>query len=124
MDFDPHTLHQILGRIQKQLKCPQCGKHVPVDFGAVRLTGDDFMLLQLKCEACNAFIVLHASLQQAKDAKKDKAHDADHGCNISSVLCKGEEEVKDLRRNLKEAGGSFEKLFKAPIAPKEGPTII
>jgi hypothetical protein len=63
MELDPHTLQQIIQRIYQQMRCPQCGKRIPVDFTSVRLAGDDFMLLQLKCEACDAYVVLHASLQ-------------------------------------------------------------
>jgi hypothetical protein len=51
MELDPHTLQQIIQRIYQQMRCPQCGKRIPVDFTSVRLAGDDFMLLQLKYEA-------------------------------------------------------------------------
>jgi len=72
MEFDPHSLHQIIQRIQQQMRCPQCGEKVPVDFSAVRLTGDDFVLMQLKCGICDAYIVLHASLAGVKGVKLEK----------------------------------------------------
>src|SRR5262245_30111077 len=56
MDIDPHTLQQIIQRIYQQMRCPQCSKRVPVDFSSVRLASDDFLLLQLKCDTCDAFI--------------------------------------------------------------------
>lgn len=116
MDFDPHTLHQILQRIKQQMRCPQCGERVPVDFASVRLTGDDFVLLQLKCEICDAYIVLHASLQGAK--KPGDAVTAAPGVNASSALCLNDAEVEVLRGAIEQADGSFARLFELS-RPKE-----
>lgn len=110
MEFDPHTLHQILQKIKQQLRCPQCGEKVPVDFASVRLTGDDFVLLQLKCEVCDAYIVLHASLQGNKPAAPAR-QEAQKGLNASSTLCMTEAEVETLRAALTRADGSFQSLF-------------
>jgi predicted RNA-binding Zn-ribbon protein involved in translation (DUF1610 family) len=109
MEFDPHTLHHIIQKIQQQMRCPQCGEKVPVTFASVRLTGDDFLLMQLKCEVCDAYIVLHASLQGGK-VVKEKQED-DKSLNASSSLCLKDGEVDILRSALQSAGGSFEKLF-------------
>ena len=111
MDLDPHTLQQIIQRIYQQMRCPQCGKRVPVDFASVRMTGDDFMLLQLKCDTCDAYIVLHASLQGAQKIAS-QAKQEDVLVNASSTLHLKDEEVATLREALSHAGGSFEKLFK------------
>lgn len=113
MDFDPHTLHQILEKIRQQMRCPQCGERIPVDFSSVRMTGDDFLLLQLRCGNCQAYVVLHASLQLPKPTASAKTAEvpADMGMNISSTLCKSEEEVKTLRSAIEQSGGSFEQLF-------------
>lgn len=110
MELDPHTLHQILQRIQQQMRCPQCGEKVPADFASIRLTGDDFVLMQLKCDMCDAYIVLHASLQGIKAAKIDKP-DGDNIMNASSKLSLKDGEVDVLREALQKAGGSFEQLF-------------
>ncbi len=115
MEFDPHTLHQILQRIKQQMRCPQCGEKVPVDFAAVRLTGDDFVLLQLKCDVCDAYIVLHASLQGIKSASATKT-EAASGINASSALCMTDGEVEHLRGELEKAAGSFNMLFEKPKA--------
>lgn len=111
MDIDPHTLQQILQRIHQQMRCPQCGKRVPVDFSSVQVVDNDAMLLQLKCELCSAYIVLHASLQGSEqlDVKVEKT---DVMSNASSTFQMGEKEVKALRETLQESGGSFDKLFK------------
>lgn len=109
MQFDPHTLHQIIQRISQQMRCPQCGEKVPVGFASVRLTGDDFLLLQLKCEACSAFIVLHAALQGASLPQNENG--TDKSMNASSTLCLKEDELEILRAALHAAGGSFQKLF-------------
>lgn len=111
MEMDPHTLQLIIRRIEQQMRCPQCGKRVPVDFASVRVATDTFLLLQLKCDTCDAYIVLHASLQGA-----DTLGDAQYGTelrNASSTLQLEEQELKCLRDALAEHGGSFEKLFKA-----------
>ena len=108
MELDPHSLQQIIQRIYQQMRCPQCGKRVPVDFTSVRLASDDFLLLQLKCDTCDAYIVLHASLQGAEHFMKSN----DTTVNASSALHLKDDEVATLRQALSLAGGSFEKLFK------------
>ncbi len=109
MDYNPHSLHQILIRIREQMRCPQCGTRVAVDFPSIKLAGDDFMLLQLKCESCNAFIVLHVNLTENKSA-------VPHGhpgiANASSSLSLDQDQMNTLRNALKSSDGSFEKLFK------------
>jgi hypothetical protein len=111
MDFDPHTLQQIIQRIYQQMRCPQCGKRVPVDLGSIRLASDEFMLLQLRCDTCDAYIVLHASLQGAEHVTQ-KPQAGEGIVNASSALHLKEAEVDMLRDALGECGGSFEELFR------------
>ena len=108
MEMDPHTFQQIIRRIEQQMRCPQCGKRIPVDFPAVRMASDEFLLLQLKCDTCDAYIVLHASLQGTPQIKSAEGHEF---LNASSGLQLKEDEVKMLRSDLEQSGGSFEKLF-------------
>jgi uncharacterized Zn finger protein len=110
MEVNPHSLHQILSRIREQMRCPQCGTHISVDFLSVKMTGDDFMLLQLKCESCTSFIVLHVNLteQDAGDTVLDQRKAL---LNASSTLSISEDEMKTLHAALKSYDGSFEKLF-------------
>lgn len=108
MEFDPHTLHHIVQKIEQQMRCPQCGEKVPVDLASVRLTGDDFLLLQLKCQACDAYIVLHASLQGIKALQSEEVARI---TNASSTLCDKAGEVAALQTELEKAGGSFKRLF-------------
>lgn len=112
MDIDPHTLQQILTRIEQQMRCPQCGKRVPVDFSAVRVMSDNAMLLQVKCDACNAFIVLHASLQGVEHIASSY-REGETTINASSTLQMSEEEMGMLHTALKQCDGSFETLFNA-----------
>ncbi|TSC79011.1 MAG: hypothetical protein G01um101425_857 [Candidatus Peregrinibacteria bacterium Gr01-1014_25] len=121
MDLDPHTLHLILQKIRQQMRCPQCGGKVPVEFASVRITGDDFLLFQLRCEACDAYIVLHASLQGATKAAKAPAEDGAHGLNASSMLGAHENEVKLVRKALTQADGSFAMVFGASEAQPDAP---
>ena len=111
MELDPHTLQQILTRIRQQMRCPQCGKQVPVDFSSVRVVGENAMLLQLKCDTCNAYIVLHASLQGVEKFGA-KPFEADVTRNASSSLRLSDEEVKMLHEALDQSDGSFDQLFK------------
>lgn len=111
MDFNPHSLHQILTRIREQMRCPQCGTRVPVDFPAIKLAGDSFMLLQLKCESCTAFIVLHVNL--AEQPQIDTVNEHNALLNASSTLSLSEDEMKTLRSALGAYDGSFEKMFHA-----------
>jgi len=110
MDIDPHTLQRILQRIYQQMRCPQCGKRVPVDFSSVRVVADQAMLLQLKCNMCNAYIVLHASLQGV-DELGATPYKEDITANVSTSLELSKEELAMLREGLTESSGSFEELF-------------
>ena len=112
MHLDPHTLSLIIQRIERQMRCPQCGKRVPVSFAAVRIVGDDFLLLQLKCDTCDAFIVLHAALQGTDILASKEAVEIDSVRNASSSLTMSEDEVKMLREALSQSDGSFEEVFK------------
>jgi hypothetical protein len=127
MELDPHTLQQIIQRIYQQMRCPQCGKRIPVDFTSVRLAGDDFMLLQLKCEACDAYVVLHASLQGTENLSPIPQM-KDETVNASSTLHLKDSEIATLREALSQSGGSFQKLFQqfgeGIEAAGEGPTMI
>ncbi len=135
MDFNPHSLHQILLRIRDQMRCPQCGTRVQVDFPSIKIAGDDFMLLQLKCESCAAFIVLHVNLTE-KNKIADNVIVDDGRKNASSQLTLDESEMTTLQNALTAYDGSFEKMFKelpppAATAPTEskllgdgGPSMI
>lgn len=109
MELDPHTLQKILDRIKQQMRCPQCGKHVPIDFSSVRVVSEDALLLQLKCDACNAFIVLHASLQGVEHVMEEEEGEM---VNASSTMQMSKEELSMLGAALEQTDGSFEKLFK------------
>ncbi len=92
------------------MRCPQCGEKVPVELASVRLTGDDFLIMQLKCEACDAYIVLHASLQGIKNLSTPAA-EKDALKNASSSINGKEIDVEHLQRALERAAGSFDTLF-------------
>jgi hypothetical protein len=111
MEMDPHTLQQILTRIHQQMRCPQCGQRVQVDLGAIKVISDGAMLLQLKCDACNAYIVLQASL---KGIEKISAppYQENEFANASSTLEVDEITVRQVRNALQQSDGSFEKLFR------------
>lgn len=110
MEFDPHTIHHILQRIRQQMRCPQCGEKVPVEMASVRITGDEFLIMQLKCDACDAYIVLHASLQGLKNLATPGA-EKDAMQNASSSLSLKEREIESIARALEKSAGSFDALF-------------
>lgn len=109
MEMDPHTFQQIIRRIEQQMRCPQCGKRMPVYFPSVHMAANDFFLLQLKCDTCDAYIVLNASLQGIHAVRS--APENQQCVNASSSLQLKEEELAALRKGLEENGGSFEKMF-------------
>ena len=115
MEMDPHTFQHIIRRIEQQMRCPQCGKRIPVDFPSVRMAADDFLLLQLKCDTCDAYIVLHASLQGIQHFRMTP--EADQFINASSSLQLKDDELKVLRDALEQNGGSFEKMFQKAGTP-------
>ncbi len=92
------------------MRCPQCGQRVPVDLAAIKVVSESAMLLQLKCDACNAYIVLQASL---KGIEKISAppYEENAFANASSTLEVDEITVRQVRNALQESDGSFEKLF-------------
>lgn len=110
MDYDPHTIHTIIQKIQQQLRCPQCSRKVPIDWQAVQLTGDDFVLLQLRCDACGAYIVLHAVCKGVREGETER--DAKlRVLNASSLLMRSDVELEAMREALRKADGSFERMF-------------
>ncbi len=110
MEFSPHSLNQILTRIREQMRCPQCGTRISVDFPSLKMAADEFLLLQLRCESCTAFIVLHVFMNEQQ--RRMILHDGKESMlNASSTLSLSEDEMKTLRTALESADGSFEKLF-------------
>ncbi len=110
MDLDPHTLQQIIEKIKQQLRCPQCGKKVPVEFSSLKFVGDGFIVFQLKCQTCDAFIMLHATVIGVPVPKGP----LESSRNVSSSLHLDPKELEILRRALAESGGSFAKVFRRP----------
>jgi hypothetical protein len=108
VELDPHTLQQILEKVRQQLRCPQCGKKVPIEFSSLKFVGDHFVVFQLKCETCDAFIMLHATVAGIPLPESYQGG----GKNISNSLQLAEDEIEILRKALRETGGSFSALFK------------
>ena len=85
-----------------------------MDISSIRVTGEDFLLLQLKCEMCQTYIVLHASLQGVEHVgvKEPAEHQF---LNVSSKCFVAESEKEAMEKAIEDAGGSFEKMFKASL---------
>ncbi len=112
MNLDPHTLKQILERIHSQMRCPQCSRQVDVNLSDIKVVSDGAMLLELKCEDCNAYVVLQASLKGIEDAL-GQPYDEDETANKSTTLGIGKDDLKQIKMSLENAGGSFESLFES-----------
>lgn len=109
MNIDPHTIQLILQKIEQQVRCPQCGKRVPVDFTALKIVSGGTMVLQLRCEDCDTHIVLQASLQSEK---QDDSVTYEHLLgNASQNIELQPAELENLRSAIEAAGGSFTALF-------------
>lgn len=72
---------------------------------------DNAMILQLKCDTCNAYIVLNASLQGVENLTATP-YEEDDTANASTSLELNSEELAMLQEGLSQSGGSFEDLFK------------
>ena len=131
MEIDPHSLQEIVTKVRDQLRCPQCRKRVDVTFDAVKVLGDDFAVLQLKCSVCDTYIMLYASLNVERNAvsapriqkrtsssasQKQSSGSKAQGSkeimkNFSTKLLTDENDLRALRKSLEKAGGSFSDLF-------------
>lgn len=123
MEIDPHTIQAILQKIHQQMRCPQCGKKVPVDLSSLKVMADDALILHVYCEDCNAHIVLQASMQgvdsvSAPPYKQEPLH------NASTSLQMDEGDLKQLRTAIRSTGGSFEALFNKDQKASDGKTEI
>jgi len=108
VDLDPHTLQQILEKVRQQLRCPQCGKKVPIKFSSLKFVGDRFVVFQIKCDTCDAFIMLHATVagMSVPETGPDGAK------NLSSSLNLDPKEMVVLRKAISQSDGSFSAIFK------------
>ena len=112
MEMDPHTLQQILQRIYQQMRCPQCGKKVPIDFDSIQVMAESAMLLQLKCEGCNAYVVLQASLNGIEQMSAPP-YEENETANASSSLSMSKTDLQQVREALEKSNGSFKEMFEA-----------
>ena len=110
MEMDPHTLQQIIEKIEQQMRCPQCGKKVPIDFESVKVVAEEAMLLQLKCEGCNAYVVLQASLNGVEQISAPP-YDENEMANASTGIQEDKGDVVQVRSALKDIDGSFKQFF-------------
>ncbi len=108
MDLTPHALNTILETVRDQVRCPQCGSRIPINFQSVKVTGDDFMILEIKCGSCSAFMVLQINTKAGALADVTNVPSF---TNVSSTLTVAEADLTALKESLKESGGSFEKMF-------------
>lgn len=115
MEIDPHTIQQILTRVREQLRCPQCRKKVNVTLESLKVLGDDFAVMQLKCCVCDAYIMLYATLSSGIVSFTPPQEMLQSGKNVSSTLPVHEVDIGNLREELEKVGGSFIKMFEDEI---------
>lgn len=109
MEIDPHILQQIVQRIEQQVRCPQCSKKLLVDFSSLQVMSDDFAIFQLRCDACDAYVVLNASLKGIEKIGVQEPEEA-KSQNVSSTLLEEQADRVKIAGTLKNRG-SFERLF-------------
>lgn len=122
MNLDPHTIQKILQKIYQQMRCPQCGKKVPVDFSALRVVAGNNLILQLQCEDCDTHIVLQASMQGLENVSAPELQQSSN--NASTQMNVSPDELEQLRTALKEANGSFESLLQAEESDSSASTDV
>ena len=87
------------------MRCPQCASSVPVNFASIKVTGDDFLLLEVRCKHCSAFMVLHVGIQERGPSSTQALQ------NASSQLSITDDELLTLKDALAKGEGSFGKMF-------------
>jgi len=110
MSIDPHTIQQILIRIREQLRCPQCRKHMDVGVESLKVLSDSFAVMQVQCSACDAHIMLHATITFVEKQDGEKSA----GKNASTKLMVDIDEITEIKKSLQKSNGSFTALFGAP----------
>lgn len=108
MDIDPHTLQQILEKIRQQLKCPQCSQIMSITFSSLKFVGDSYVVFQLQCEICSAFVMLHTTVTGGTVASAESTH---LSRNASSTIALETAELEQLRAAISKSGGKFSDLF-------------
>jgi hypothetical protein len=120
MEIDPHTIQQILTKVRDQLRCPQCRKRVDVDMEALKVLGDSFAVMQLRCTMCEAYIMLHATLTadrtgiehvRLESGRVPAPRSIEGSKNASTRLTPDPKEMESMRESLEKAQGSFNQLF-------------
>lgn len=91
-------LYKLLVTVQKNVRCPQCGK--AYDFSLIQIRGivDSLVFLELNC---SSHMPLLATVSLAKQTPKKKV--------IREEV--SPDDVIDTYKLLKNFNGSFEKLF-------------
>ena len=110
MNIDPHTIQQILIRIREQLRCPQCRKHMNVGIDSLKVLSDSFAVMQAQCPACDAHIMLHATIAFVEKQESEKGV----GRNASTKLMVDIDEIMEIKKSLQNSNGSFTKIFDTP----------
>ncbi|MBT3835395.1 hypothetical protein HOF56_04085 [Candidatus Peribacteria bacterium] len=111
MEIDPHTIQQILTKVREQLKCPQCRKKVDVTMESLKVVGDGFSVMQLKCEVCDAHIMLYANMASGTLSFSPPYEDHKVGQNASSSMAIHDVDVNQIKDSISKSGGSFMNLF-------------
>jgi len=95
-------LYKLLVTVQKNVRCPQCGKQY--DFASIQIRGivDTIVFLEL---ACSSHMPLMATVTLGKQAPKAKVANN----KVSS------DDVIETYRLLKDWNGSFAELFNGKV---------
>lgn len=91
-------LYKLLLTVQKNVRCPQCGKEY--DFSTIQIRGvvDSIVFLEL---SCTSHMPLLATVTLSKQAPKIELH----GQKITP------DDVIETYRSLKDFKGNFQQLF-------------
>ncbi|MFA5926918.1 MAG: hypothetical protein WCT32_01065 [Patescibacteria group bacterium] len=95
-------LYKLLQTVQKNVRCPQCGKQYDFEQISIRGIVESVIFLELNC---NAHMPLLATVTLTKDPMpKTKKHKAGEKINPNDVL--------ETYQFLKNFSGSLEQIFK------------
>jgi len=95
-------LYKLLSTVQKNVRCPQCGKQYGFTDIQIRGIVDSIVFLELNC---SNHMPLLATVSLSKQQTKAKSKNSE----ITS------DDVIETYKTLKEFNGSFEELFKENV---------
>ena len=97
-------LYKLLLTVQKNVKCPQCGKGYDLSLIEIRGIVDSIVFLELSCKGHMPLLATVSLSKKPQETKREKVTSDD---------------LIEIHKKLNNFNGDFEKLFKINNKDKE-----